>query len=157
MRPLGAFVLVFLEAHLNSTCISHNSLLIFSMKQCIKQYWNNQGLRSGLGWLHLPHPWLFRISQKPHPIIVYYLVFVMKCKCGITKEHGAQKVRNVHHRKCYFLTIQLSNSFPRKIKSNCKNCWIQDSKTNLSRVKYRENVNKCFVQTRQKTKQPRDP
>ena len=26
---------------------------------------------SGLGWLHLPRPWLFRISQKTHPIIVY--------------------------------------------------------------------------------------
>ena len=38
MRPLGAFVLVFLEARVKSTCISHNSFCIFSMKQCtIKQ------------------------------------------------------------------------------------------------------------------------
>ena len=29
MRPLGAFVLVFLEAQIKSTCISHNSLFIF--------------------------------------------------------------------------------------------------------------------------------
>ena len=29
-------------------------------------------------------------------------------------------------------------------------------KTNLSRVKYCENVNKSFVQRRQKTEQPRD-
>ena len=35
MRPIGAFVLVFLEAQINSTCISHNSFCIFSVRQCI--------------------------------------------------------------------------------------------------------------------------
>ena len=35
MRPLGAFVLVFLEAQIKSTCISHNSLCIFPIQQCI--------------------------------------------------------------------------------------------------------------------------
>ena len=35
MRQFGAFVLVFLEAQIKSTCISHNSFCIFSMKQCL--------------------------------------------------------------------------------------------------------------------------
>ena len=35
LRPLGAFVLVFLEARIKSTCISNNSFCLFSIKQCI--------------------------------------------------------------------------------------------------------------------------
>ena len=41
MRPLGAFVLVFLEVQIKSTCISHNSFWIFSMKQCIMRQLNS--------------------------------------------------------------------------------------------------------------------
>ena len=38
MRSLGAFVLVFLQAQIKSTCISHNGFCILSMRQCtIKQ------------------------------------------------------------------------------------------------------------------------
>ena len=84
MWPLGAFVLVFLEAQIKSTCISHNSFCIFPIQQCIItqllnsvfcDICNNQGLGKGN---QLP-PCLFRISQKPHPSIVY------KQKCNIFK------------------------------------------------------------------------
>ena len=54
-------------------------LSLFSSKQCIKKtIINNQGLGKcyqpppPTRLLTLPRPWLFRISQKPHPIIVYY-------------------------------------------------------------------------------------
>ena len=38
MRPLGAFVLVFLQAQIKSTCISLNTFCIFSMKQCTMKH-----------------------------------------------------------------------------------------------------------------------
>ena len=42
MRTLGAFVLVFLEAQIKYTCILHNKLCIFPIKQCIiKQLLNS--------------------------------------------------------------------------------------------------------------------
>ena len=35
VRLLGAFILVFLQAQIKSTYISHNSCCIYSLKQCI--------------------------------------------------------------------------------------------------------------------------
>ena len=35
---------------------------------------------------HLPRPWLFQISQKPHPIIVYKQLSLRKCRYDGTVE-----------------------------------------------------------------------
>ena len=72
VRPLGAFVLLFLEAQIKSTCISQKKVLYIFHKtmynKTIIRYCdirNNQGLRK------CNRPWLFQMSQRPHPIIVY--------------------------------------------------------------------------------------
>ena len=77
MQPIGAFVLVFLEAQIKYTCISHNKFCIFPIKQCIiKQLLNSvivisRVINQGLSKCNQLRPSLFRISQKPHASIVY--------------------------------------------------------------------------------------
>ena len=83
MRPLGAFVLVFLEAQIKSTCISHNSLCIFPIQQCIiKQQLlnsvtcdicNNQGLGKCNQLRHLLIP---DITKTPSKYYIYMYTVV---------------------------------------------------------------------------------
>ena len=78
-RTLGAFVLVFLEAKIKSTCISHNSLSIFPIQQCIIKQLLNSVIcdicnNQGLSKCNQLRPCLFRISQKRHLSITYICI-----------------------------------------------------------------------------------
>ena len=58
----------FFKTMYNKTIIRFSFCDILSNQGLGKCY---QPSRRRLGWQHLPRPWLFRIPQKPHPLIVY--------------------------------------------------------------------------------------
>ena len=65
---------VYLSLFISKQCIivkqSLDSIFVISGIIKVPVIVISLGLELG-GW-HLPRPWLFRISQKPYPIIVYY-------------------------------------------------------------------------------------
>ena len=89
MRPLGAFVLVFLQAQIKSTCISHNSFLYIFHKTIIEfgfyDIRNNQGLgKCNQPGLEAEADYTCRdLDYSGYHKNLIKLLFIITCRCRL--------------------------------------------------------------------------
>ena len=91
---------VCLETQIKSTCTSHNTVV----------------------FVYFPQPWLFRISQKPHPIIVYYF-FTFNSQAEIYYSLPGRGTPHVGHTlKTPSTSVKKKHMNFSYIKDNLQNC-----------------------------------